>query len=102
MTSVMSGVDLISWTVGPLLGVMTFLFIFRIILTWYPQVSLKQLPFSLIAWPTEPFLVLLRKIVPPLGGVDITPIIWVGIFSLVREFLLGQQGLLTMVARLNG
>jgi YggT family protein len=65
-------------------------------------VSLKQLPFSLIAWPTEPFLVLLRKIVPPLGGVDITPIIWVGIFSLVREFLLGQQGLLTMVARLNG
>lgn len=53
MTSVMS--DLISWTVGPLLGVMTFLFIFRIILTWYPQVSLKQLPFSLIAWPTEPF-----------------------------------------------
>jgi len=101
MTSVMSGVDLISWTVGPLLGVMTFLFIFRIILTWYPQVSLKQLPLSLIAWPTEPFLVLLRKIVPPLGGVDITPIIWVGIFSLVREFLLGQQGLLTMVARLN-
>ncbi|EFA71974.1 Protein of unknown function YGGT [Raphidiopsis brookii D9] len=39
---------------------------------------------------------------PPLGGVDITPIIWVGIFSLVREFLLGQQGLLTMAARLNG
>ncbi|EFA71973.1 hypothetical protein CRD_02491 [Raphidiopsis brookii D9] len=28
MTSVMSGVDLISWTVGPLLGVMTFLFYF--------------------------------------------------------------------------
>jgi YggT family protein len=42
--------------------------------------------------------VLARKIVPPLGGVDITPIIWVGIFSLLREILLGQQGLITMMA----
>ncbi|NEQ41984.1 MAG: YggT family protein, partial [Okeania sp. SIO3I5] len=38
-----------------------------------------------------------RKIVPPLGGVDISPIIWVGIFSLLREMLLGQQGLLKMM-----
>jgi YggT family protein len=77
---------------------MTLLFIFRIVLTWYPQIDLNHLPFNLIAWPTEPFLVPLRKIVPPIGGVDITPIIWVGIFSLLREILLGQQGLLTMFA----
>ncbi|MCL2926138.1 MAG: YggT family protein, partial [Trichodesmium sp. MAG_R04] len=34
---------------------------------------------------------------PPLGGVDISPIIWVGIFSLLREMLLGQQGLLKIM-----
>ena len=45
----------------------------------------------------EPFLVVTRKIVPPIGGVDITPIIWVGICSLLREMILGQQGLLTMM-----
>jgi YggT family protein len=77
-------------------GLMAFLFIFRIVLTWFPQVDLNRLPFNLIAWPTEPFLVPVRKIVPPIGGVDITPIIWVGIVTLVREILLGQQGLLTM------
>jgi YggT family protein len=38
-----------------------------------------------------------RKIIPPLGGVDITPIVWVGIVSLLREILLGQQGLLRMM-----
>ncbi|MBD2678495.1 MULTISPECIES: YggT family protein [Nostoc] len=97
----MTGVDLTAWILGPLLGLMTFLFIFRIILTWYPQVNLNRLPFNLIAWPTEPFLIPLRKLVPPIGGVDITPIIWVGIFSLVREILLGQQGLLTMLAHVN-
>ena len=40
-----------------------------------------------------------RKIIPPLGGVDITPIIWVGICTLLREMLLGQQGLITMALR---
>ncbi|CAA9232572.1 YggT family protein YlmG/ssl0353, required for proper distribution of nucleoids in chloroplast and cyanobacteria [uncultured Coleofasciculus sp.] len=87
-----------SWTLGIFLGLMIFLFIFRIVLTWYPQVNLNRLPFNLVAWPTEPFLVPLRKIVPPIGGVDITPIIWVGIFSLLREILLGQQGLLGMIS----
>ena len=93
----MTAATLTTWTLGPLLGLMIFLFIFRIVLTWYPQVDLNRFPFNLIAWPTEPFLVPVRKIVPPIGGVDITPIIWVGIFSLLREILLGQQGLLTMM-----
>ncbi|MBW4684470.1 MAG: YggT family protein [Komarekiella atlantica HA4396-MV6] len=97
----MTGANLTAWILGPVLGLMTFLFIFRIILTWYPQVDLNRLPFNLIAWPTEPFLVPMRKLVPPIGGVDITPIIWVGIFSLVREILLGQQGLLTMMSRVS-
>jgi YggT family protein len=95
----MTGVTITSWILGSVLGLMILLFIFRIILTWYPQVNLNQLPYNLVAWPTEPFLVPLRQLVPPIGGVDITPIIWVGIFSLVREILLGQQGLLTMMNR---
>ncbi|HIK26853.1 MAG: YggT family protein [Oscillatoriaceae bacterium SKW80] len=94
----MTAVAISTWILGPVLGIMTLLFIFRIVLTWYPQINLNQLPFNLIAWPTEPFLRPLRKLVPPLGGVDITPVIWVGIFSLLREILIGQQGLLTMMA----
>ena len=78
------------------LGLLTLLFILRIVLTWYPQVDLNKLPFNLVAWPTEPFLKPLRKIVSPIGGVDITPVIWVGILTLLREILLGQQGLITM------
>ncbi len=88
--------SLVSPVLGVFLGLMILLFIFRIVLTWYPQVDLNTMPWKLIALPTEPLLIPLRKLVPPLGGVDITPIIWVGIFSLLRELLLGQQGLLTM------
>ena len=81
------------------LGLMILLFILRIVLTWYPQVDLNKLPFNLVAWPTEPLLKPLRKIVSPIGGVDITPVIWVGILTLLREILLGQQGLITMALR---
>ncbi|MBD2771445.1 YggT family protein [Iningainema tapete] len=94
----MTGINLTTWILGPVLGIMIFLFIFRIILSWYPQVDPNRFPFNAIAWPTEPFLIPLRKIAPPIGGVDITPIIWIGILSLLREILLGQQGLLTMMA----
>lgn len=97
----MTAVNFTGWILGLFLGLMILLFIFRIVLTWYPQVDLNRFPFNLVAWPTEPFLVPLRKVVPPLGGVDITPVVWVGIFSLLREFLLGQQGLLTMISHVQ-
>jgi YggT family protein len=93
----MATTQLLTLGVGLLLGLMTLLFIFRIVLTWYPQADLSKLPFSLIAWPTEPLLVPMRKLIPPIGGVDIAPIIWVGIVTLLRELLVGQQGVLRML-----
>lgn len=75
----------------------TLLFLFRIILTWYPEADLNKLPFAIAAWPTELFLIPVRKLVPPIGGVDISPIIWVGIVSFLREILVGQQGLIRMM-----
>jgi YggT family protein len=93
----MATIEMLSLGIGLLLGLMTLLFIFRIVLTWYPQAELHKLPFSLVYWPTEPFLWPVRKVVPPIGGVDISPIIWVGIVTLLRELLVGQQGLLKMI-----
>ncbi|MEM9904121.1 MAG: YggT family protein [Cyanobacteria bacterium P01_D01_bin.44] len=93
----MTGVAITSLGIGLLLAVMTLLFIFRIVLTWYPQADLKAFPFALVYWPTEPLLIPVRKVIPPFGGVDISPIIWVGIVSLLREMLVGQQGLLKML-----
>ena len=82
---------------GLLLAAWTLAFLLRIVLTWYPQVELKQGAWPLIAWPTEPVLALTRRVVAPIGGVDVTPVIWVGLISLVRELLVGQQGLLSQI-----
>ena len=66
-------------------------------MTWYPKVNLTKGFWPLIAWPTEPFLALTRRIVPPIGGVDVTPVIWVGLISLFRELVVGQQGVLSQI-----
>ncbi|MBD0267658.1 MAG: YggT family protein [Cyanobacteria bacterium Co-bin8] len=93
----MTAIEIASWGFALGLGLMTLLFLFRIVLTWYPQAEMNKLPFSLVYWPTEPFLIPVRKVVPPIGGVDISPIILVGIVTLLRELLVGQQGILRML-----
>jgi len=82
---------------GLLLGAWTLLFLFRIVLTWYPQVNLNQGAMRLIGWPTEPLLAPTRRLIQPIGGVDVTPVVWVGLISLIRELLVGQQGLVTQL-----
>ena len=82
---------------GLLLAFWTLTFLLRIVLTWYPQIDLEQGLWRVVAVPTEPLLSLTRKVVAPIGGVDVTPVIWVGLISLLRELLVGQQGVLSLV-----
>ena len=82
---------------GVLLAAWTLVFLLRIVLTWYPQVDMTKGAWPLIAWPTEPVLGITRKVVAPIGGVDVTPVIWVGLISLFRELLVGQQGVLSQI-----
>jgi YggT family protein len=80
---------------GLLLGLWTLLFLFRIVLTWYPQVDLGQGWGRWVGLPTELVLAPTRRLIQPIGGVDVAPVVWVGLVSLLRELLVGQQGLIT-------
>ena len=86
---------------GGVFALMALFFVLRIVFTWYPTLDLGRFPFNLVAKPTEPFLMPVRKLIPPIGGVDISPIICFGICTLLREMLLGQQGILTMALRVH-
>mmetsp|Transcript_57003 Transcript_57003/g.113258 ORF Transcript_57003/g.113258 Transcript_57003/m.113258 type:complete len:172 (-) Transcript_57003:258-773(-) len=84
---------------GPLLSVGTVAFLMRVVLSWFPSYNLDEPPWNVVAVPTEPFLKPTRLLVPPVAGVDISPIIWVAILSFLSEILLGPQGLLTIIAK---
>lgn len=88
---------LLHLVLGLLLSGWTLLFLFRIVLTWYPQVDLSKGVMRLIGGPTEPLLAPTRRLIQPIGGVDVTPVVWVGLISLLRELVVGQQGLITQV-----
>lgn len=68
-------------------------------MSWYPKIPLGKFPYVLAYAPTEPFLVQTRKLIPPLAGVDITPVVWVGLLNFLNEILVGPQGLLVLVSQ---
>ena len=42
-----------------------------------------------------------KKNNPPIGGVDVGPVIWIGVISFLREILVGQQGLIKIALHTN-
>lgn len=88
----------IAHVLGPFFSIATILFIVRIVMTWYPSVPYTKLPWVVAYVPTEPLLKPTRSLVPPVGGVDVSPIIWVGMISFMNEILLGKQGLLILLS----
>ena len=83
-------------TLGLSLSLLTLAFLIRLIMSWYPKIDPSKGLWILILLPTNSVLKFTKKIIPPIGGVDVTPVIWIGIISLVREILAGQQGLIKL------
>jgi YggT family protein len=80
----------------PLLNFVSFAMLARVVLSWYPTTDETKMPWIVFVLPTEPLLRIVRGVIPPAFGVDITPIFWLGVFTFLHEILLGQQGLLIM------
>ena len=81
---------------GILLSFLTLVFLIRLIMTWYPKINGDNGLWIIITLPTNRILNLTKKIIPPIGGVDVSPVIWIGIISFIRELLVGQQGLIKL------
>ncbi len=86
---------------GILLSYLTIVFLIRLILTWYPKIDLSKGLWLLISIPSSFILNITRKIIPPIGGVDVGPVIWIGVISFLREILVGQQGLIKIALHTN-
>ena len=66
---------MISRTVGTLFYFYYLLIIIRIFLSWIPSIDWQTQPFFWIRSVTDPFLNIFRGIIPPIGMLDISPII---------------------------
>ena len=91
-----NSLQILDVSLGIALSYLTLVFLIRLILTWYPKIDLSKGLWLFISIPSSSILKLTRSLIPPIGGVDVGPVIWIGIVSFLREILVGQQGLIKL------
>ena len=76
------------------LEVYLILLLVRVSLTWFPNVNWYGQPFYSLSRLTDPYLKMFRGIVPPLVGIDISPILGFVLLQCVRQ-IVSNVGLTT-------
>ena len=92
-------VEPVSNVLDPCFFIIQFIMLLRVIISWFPETDVNEMPWVLVCAPTEGLLKITRDIVPPSFGVDISPVVWIAVASFLREILLGQQGILVLMAQ---
>jgi YggT family protein len=68
-------IGLLAITLAKFLEIYLYLMIARVLLSWFPNINWYDPPFSILSQLTDPYLNLFRSIIPPLGGIDFSPLI---------------------------
>lgn len=59
----------------------------RILLTWFPNVDWSSQPFAALSQITDPYLNIFRSLLPPMGGIDFSPILGFLLLSFIQRAL---------------
>ena len=67
---------------------LTLLIIVRALLSWVPSLDYGHPVIRAIVRVTDPVLLPIRRLIPPLGGIDVTPIVALLLIQLASRLLL--------------
>jgi YggT family protein len=70
----------------------TALLFIRILLSWFPTMDWGNPILSALQQITDPFLNIFRSIIPPLGMIDISPMLAILALQLVRGLFVSYAG----------
>ena len=87
-----SSVGLLANTLVTFLNIYMVLMFVRILLSWFPNVNWYDPPFSVLSQLTDPYLNLFRSFIPPLGGMDFSPIIAIFVLQIAAQLIIGALG----------
>ena len=80
---------MISRLVGTLFYFYYLLIIIRIFLSWIPDIDWDSQPFIGIRSVTDPFLNIFRGVIPPIGMLDISPIVAIILLQILQGIIVG-------------
>ncbi|MEH2300570.1 YggT family protein [Nostoc sp.] len=78
-------------TLATFIQIYTALLIIRVLLTWFPTINWYNQPFSALSQITDPYLDLFRRVIPPLGGMDFSPMLAIILLQVVSGLIGGLQ-----------
>jgi len=61
--------------ISNLFQLIQLLLLVRILLTWFPNINWWNQPFKFLRDVTDPILEPFRRLIPPIGGLDLSPLI---------------------------
>ncbi|MDB9476394.1 MAG: YggT family protein [Dolichospermum sp.] len=79
--------NLLITTLATFVTFYSYLLIIRVLLTWFPTVDWSSQPFAALSQISDPYLNLFRSIIPPLGGMDFSPILAFLALNIVGDIL---------------
>lgn len=85
----MNSIYLLTNTLGTFITIYTYILIVRILLTWFPNIDWMSQPFAALSQLTDPYLNIFRSIIPPLGGIDISPILAIFLLQIAGGLISG-------------
>lgn len=86
----MSSTELLTTSVANFLNIYLLLLFVRILLTWFQTANWANQVTSFLSPITDPYLNIFRSFIPPLGGMDISPILAILVLQLVAGLLGGM------------
>ena len=75
--------------VANLFQLFQLILIVRILLTWFPNINWWNQPFKFLRDVTDPVLEPFRKIIPPIGGIDLSPMVLFFVLGILEKVVLG-------------
>lgn len=89
LASGQSPIQLLTNSLAIFLQIYLLLLFVRILLTWFPTANWANQVVSFLSPVTDPYLNIFRSFIPPLGGMDISPILAIFVLQIVAGLLGG-------------
>jgi YggT family protein len=83
----MSATELLTNTLAQFLNIYLLLIFVRILLTWFPTVEWMNQLTSVLSPITDPYLNVFRSFIPPIAGLDLSPIVALFVLQFVAGLL---------------
>ncbi len=70
-----------------------YLLLIRILLTWFPNLDTSNPILISLFSITDPYLNVFRGVIPPIGGIDLSPILAIFSLGLIKQLVVGVASL---------